>query len=343
MKRNTKIICTLGPSSTQLGTISSMAQAGMDIARINFSHGTYERHRAQIDLVRQIGEKQKKTIAILGDLQGYRIRIGELKAPRKLLRNQRLFLTKTLSKNKDHIPFDFEGDMRDIKKGLTIFLDDGKMALKVIGHKANSIEVQVAHEGTLQSRKGVNIPGLKLKANILTDKDKADILFAIENKIEYIAQSFVRNRRDILNVIDLVRARQPNCRFIAKIENEDGVRNLESIMDVCDGIMIARGDLGVSLPIYKIALVQKEIARRCNRAKKFVITATQMLDSMTEFNRPTRAEVSDVTNAILDGTDSCMLSAETAAGEFPVESVQMMRQIIEFTENAEMMKLAKLL
>jgi pyruvate kinase len=206
------------------------------------------------------------------------------------------------------------------------------VCLRVVGHRGEKVELEVETGGYVSSKKGVNIPDMELKKNIITAKDEEDIAFGIENKVDYIAQSFVRNKQDILRVVNMVKPGLPDCKFIAKIENRDGVENIESITDACDGIMIARGDLGVSLPIYQIPFIQKDIIHLCSKKKQFVITATQMLESMTEHPRPTRAEVSDVANAILDGSDFLMLSGETAVGNYPVESVEMMCQIIEFTK-----------
>jgi len=234
----------------------------------------------------------------------------------------------------DAITIESDADLSSIKKGMTVFADDGLIALEVVKSGRARLQLRVVHGGVLKSRKGVNIPGFKFQANILTAKDKGDIDFGLKNKVDFVAQSFVRNRDDILRVAKLVKTALPACRIFAKIESEDGVRNTDAIMDACDGILIARGDLGVSLPIYRIPVIQKSIIRRCNKQKKYSITATQMLESMTENSRPTRAEVSDVANAIFDGTDYVMLSAETAAGRFPVESVRMMAQVVEYTEKS---------
>jgi pyruvate kinase len=220
---------------------------------------------------------------------------------------------------------------------MDVFIDDGNLQLRVIGRSKKGIRLEVIQGGILKSRKGVNIPKIKLKSDILTEKDKQDISFGIKNRVDYIAQSFVRHKADIVRVTKLVESRLPDCKIIAKIENQDGLKNLSEIMHACDGIMVARGDLGVSLPIYQIPIFQKFIIRRCNAEKKWVATATQMLESMITNSRPTRAEVSDVANAILDGTDYVMLSGETAVGAFPVKCVRMMKDIINFTEKNRQM------
>ncbi|MFA5089135.1 MAG: pyruvate kinase [Candidatus Omnitrophota bacterium] len=334
MKRQTKIICTLGPSSQTGDVILKMCQAGMDIARINFSHGDHEQHQKIIGLVRLVNKKYHFSVKILQDLEGYRIRLGRLKRPVELKPGERICLSQDPAHTRGHIPLRSDADLGGIKKGMDVFINDGMLTLKVIGRKGKKIMLEVLQGGMISSKKGVNIPELKLTETILTDKDKRDVEFGVGQKVDYVAQSFVRNRQDIIRVSKLVKPRLPDCQIIAKIENREGVKNVDSIMDACDGILIARGDLGVSLPIYQIPIIQKNIIRRCSMKKKLDITATQMLESMTGSNRPTRAEVSDVANAILDGTDCVMLSGETAAGRFPVESVKMMRQIIEFTEKA---------
>jgi len=339
MKRYTKIICTLGPSSNSESMIKKMALRGMDVARINFSHGNHLQHQKMIDAVRAVNEQHNLAVSILIDLEGYRIRIGRFKKNITLKRSQRLVMSNEPYQGSDHIPFDYNEDVKAIEKGANIYIDDGKIYLRVTGHSGKKLKVKVIQGGILSERKGVNIPQLKLQSNLITEKDRKGLEFGIENKVEKIAQSFVRNKNNIQHVVDIVRPRLPQCTIIAKIENEEGVRNIGSIIDACDGMMVARGDLGVTLPIYKIPIVQKYLIRHTNRKKKLSVTATQMLDSMIENGRPTRAEVSDVANAILDGTDYVMLSGETAVGRYPSRSVKMMRQIIEYTESHEDAKL----
>ncbi len=337
MLRKTKIICTLGPASQRKDTIIKMAREGMDVARINFSHGSRADHLKLIKTIRAANREAKLKIKILQDLEGYRLRLGELKYPVELMKYQPVWMKSKASEasgasNVFEIPLDSDIAVNHLKKGMDIFIDDGKVHLKVMGRSKNGVRLEVRQGGMIKSRKGVNIPALKLSSDILTDKDKRDIAFGIRHKVDFISQSFVRNKQDILKVSRLVKPHLPRCQIIAKIENQDGVKNMMSIIDACDGVMVARGDLGVSLPIYQIPLIQKEIILHCNISDKVVVTATQMLESMTENSRPTRAEVSDVANAILDGTDYAMLSGETAVGSFPVKCVRMMRQIIEHTE-----------
>ena len=335
MDRYTKIICTLGPASFDEPMITKMAARGMNVARINFSHGDHQLYQKMIDTVRTINKKHGFKVSLLADLEGYRIRIGRFKKNIALKRSQAFYMSNDSYQGGNHIPFDYEEDMKRIEKGMNVFIDDGKIQLRVIRVSGKRLDVKVVHGGILKERKGVNIPHLNLQSNPMTAKDEADLKFSIQNKVEKISQSFVRNKKDIQRVVDIVKPRLPECKIIAKIENKDGVRNIDSIIDACDGVMVARGDLGVTLPIYKIPIIQKYIIRHCNRKKKLSITATQMLDSMIENGCPTRAEFSDVANAILDGSDYVMLSGETAIGRYPSRSIQMMSQIVEYTERHE--------
>ncbi|MCR4337736.1 MAG: pyruvate kinase [Candidatus Omnitrophica bacterium] len=331
MSKLIKIICTLGPATQRKETLIKMAEEGMSIVRLNFSHGSHQDHQKFINIIRSINQEYHFGIKILQDLAGYRIRVGELKFPIELIKYQRVGMSHVKKSVPGTIPLDFDGDLKFFQTGMDVYIDDGKLYFKVVGHEDDVVILEVFQGGRLASRKGVNIPEMPLQANILTEKDRRDIEFGVKNHVDYIAQSFVRNREDIVRVIDLVKPRLPTCQIIAKIENKEGIENLESIMGACDGILVARGDLGVSLPIYQIPMIQKDIIHRCNAKQQMVITATQMLDSMTENARPTRAEVSDVANAILDGSDCVMLSGETAVGTFPVKAVRMMRQIVEYT------------
>lgn len=332
----TKIICTLGPASSSPTVLRKMMRFGMDVARVNFSHSTHNEHLARIKTIRQLNNKYRRHIRILGDLEGHRIRIGEFigHKPIMLIKRQIVWLVqKEFAWPDSFIPFDYLGDIRDIAQGQRIFIDDGNIALIVIGHGKNSLKTKVLVGGLLKEHKGINMPGVKLYFSGLTEKDKADIRFCIKNNIDYIAQSFVRTKKDILQIKRILKDNPGLIKIVAKIENREGIRNIDEIIAVSDGIMIARGDMGVSIPIYEVPMVQKEIIRKCNRAKQFVITATQMLESMTDNLIPERAEVSDVANAILDGSDYLMLSAETAVGHYPWETVNMMNQIIKYTEN----------
>ncbi len=328
----TGIICTIGPMSNTLSVLKRMLLAGMDVARLNFSHGNLAGHAKVIERIRALNKQYSRRLRFLGDLEGYRIRIGKLDQDILLRKNQSLVLSNAAAPCIENaVPFDYQGDLTAIGKGSLIYIDDGNIALRVLSGNRNILKTEVLVPGVLKEHKGINIPDVDLGFDGLTGRDKENIEFCVRNKADYIAQSFVRRKEDILNFKESVKDRSPACKIIAKIENREGIRNIDEILAVSDGIMVARGDMGVSLPIYEIAVIQKKIIHKCNRAKKLVITATQMLESMTEHYRPTRAEVTDVANAMLDGSDFLMLSAETAAGKYPVETVTMMRQVIDFT------------
>jgi len=314
-----------------------MMRSGMDVVRLNFSHGSLKRHLARIRLVRELNKKYRRKIKILGDLEGYRIRIGRLKGcrPVAVRKGQLIWLTQEdIRGERNLIPFDYKGSLSRIKRGQQIFIDDGNIALIAQGYGKNRLKARVVIPGLIKERKGINMPGLKLSFKGLTLKDKAHIRFCVGNKIDYIAQSFVRDKDDILALREYLNDFRQKAQVIAKIENREGIKNIDDIIRVCDGIMVARGDMGISIPIYEVPMVQKEIIRKCNRVKKFVITATQMLESMTGNHIPTRAEVSDVANAILDGSDYLMLSAESAVGLYPAGCVDIMNKIINFTEKS---------
>jgi len=331
----TGIICTMGPSTRSLKVLKEMADAGMTVARLNFSHGTFEEYEKYISLIKTVNKKYKKNIKILGDLEGHRIRIGKLKdgKPVELKKGQKLTLTKKdIEGNNNLISIDYSGPISDFKKGLAIFIDDGNLKLTVKSASKDSVETVVEMNYLLKQHKGVNIPDAKLHFVEIEQHDKDHIEFAIKNKLDYIANSFVRNKSDMRYLKKIVAQKHPKCKLVAKIEDREGIENVSSILDVCDGIMVARGDMGISIPLWTVPVVQKYIIKKCKVRNKFVITATQMLESMVENPVPTRAEVSDVANAIIDGSDFVMLSAETAVGKFPQKAVAMMCNIIKFTE-----------
>jgi pyruvate kinase len=334
----TQIVCTLGPSSEDARVLRNMIDAGMSVARLNCSHGTRSGRRTRLAAIRALNVKRRPRVKVLLDLQGYRIRVGGLgrKKSVELKARQTVFLTnRTGLEGENVIPFDYAGPLDEIKPGNFIYIDDGSIALEIKGSTRNRIRAEVAVPGVLRPKKGVNIPDVDLSFEGLTEKDKKDLRFAVEHKVDFIAQSFVRDKDDILSVRDFIGDGKRRIKLVAKIENRQGIANLDEILDVSEGIMIARGDMGVSLPIYQIPVLQKMIIRKCLERKRFVITATQMLESMTEHLRPTRAEVSDVANAVIDGSDYLMLSGETAVGKHPVEAVRMMKQVIDFTERYE--------
>ena len=332
----TKIIATLGPSSNNYSVIRRMVIAGLDVVRLNFSHGSHKEHLSRMELVRQINRKYRRRIHIMQDLEGYRIRVGRFTGVKHKLLKKRS--TVWLAKGADEgdpriIPFDYEKDLKMIKPGQLVYIDDGNIILETKQVSKKALKLTVIEGGMLKERKGINMPGARIPFSGVTEKDKRDIEFGIMHKVDYVAQSFVSRKKDVDTVKKLIKSRAPKCRIVAKIETRAAIRNIDEIIDAADGIMIARGDMGVSVPIYEIPMIQKSIIKKCNRKKKFVITATQMLEYMTEHSRPTRAEVTDVANAILDGTDFVMLSGETAVGKYPVGSVRMMNEIIKFTES----------
>jgi len=333
----TKIIATLGPASSNYTVLRKMFAAGLDVVRLNFSHGSHKQHLESIELVRQINRKYRRHIRIMQDLEGLRIRVGRFKgAKTRFLKNRTVVWLSNEAEacGPRTIPFNYKGDLSRLKPKQLIFIDDGNLVLRIKSISVNSIKAVVVEGGVLKERKGVNIPDVDLGFEGITEKDKRDIEFGIKHRVDYIALSFVRDENDVRQAAALIKPRLPNCRLVAKIENRQAIENIDGIIEAADGIMIARGDMGVAIPIHEVPIIQKRIIRKSNAAGKFVITATQMLEHMTEHSRPTRAEVTDVANAIIDGTDFVMLSAETAVGRFPYQSVLMMNDIIKFTEKS---------
>ncbi|MDN5353509.1 MAG: pyruvate kinase [Candidatus Cloacimonadota bacterium] len=331
--KKTKIICTIGPASASYQILSQMAAAGMNIARLNFSHGNHQTHLSYLKLIRKLNQEENYNIKIMQDLEGFRIRIGNLPNPITLNKNEKieLFPAKTLRKQEKALPLDFS-NFDKIPTNSHIYIDDGNIDLKIIDSCSKFLIAQVVLPGIVYSNKGVNIPSLNLQNNnIITDKDKTDIGFAVKHQVDIIAQSFVRNKQDIQNLKKLLAQKNYSAEVVAKIENRSGIDNIEAILPLVEGIMIARGDMGVLLPIYEVPVRQKQLLLACQNFGKFSIVATQMLESMKENLKPTRAEVSDVANAVWDKADYVMLSAETAIGKYPVETVQMMQQIIDYT------------
>ena len=336
----TGIIATLGPASSTEQIVGRMVSAGMDVARLNFSHGSHEEHASRIKLVHHLNTKLRCHVSVLQDLQGNRIRIGELKdhGPVMLRQQQTVRLTQEdVVGTGALVPFDYTGDLGDIDIGQMIFIDDGAISLVVRGREGRALRTSVIVGGPLREHKGVNIPGASLHFPPISAEDVRDIRFGAAHGVDYIAQSFVRTPEDVLRVRELVRESLPSCSIVAKVETREAIRNIDDIIEVADGIMIARGDMGISVPVEEVPIIQKRIIAKCNRADRFVITATQMLESMTENPGPTRAEVADVANAVLDGTDFVMLSGETAVGRDPVAVIRMMRRIVAFTETAELL------
>ena len=325
----TKIVCTLGPASSTRETIRDLMDAGLDVARINFSHGTHEQHARTIAIVRELAEELGRPVAILGDLQGPRIRIGDLPSPIMLVQGQDLVLCYEESDGAGDVPVTYPlAD--DVHVGDRILINDGLLELVVLEVRAPRVVARVVHGGQLSSHKGMNLPGVHVSAPSITEKDHADVAFAVEQQLDYVALSFVRRAEDIASLRELV---PKDLLVVAKIEKDNALENLDEILEATDAVMVARGDLGVELPFEQVPFAQKRIIAQAMRAGKPVITATQMLESMVTHPRPTRAEASDVANAIIDGTDAVMLSAETAAGAFPRLAVQAMRRIITEIEH----------
>lgn len=334
--RKTKIVCTIGPASEEVDTLKKLIHEGMNVARLNFSHGNHEEHGIRIINIRKASEDTKENIAILLDTKGPEIRTGDLKVPEVELKqgNCIILTTEELLGDENKISITYQGLPKDVHEGATILFDDGLIGLEVVKVVGEEIECKILNNGILKSKKGVNVPGVKINLPGITEKDASDIRFGIKQGIDFIAASFVRKAQDVLEIRKIIEENSADIEIIAKIENREGVENIDEILQASDGIMVARGDLGVEIPAEEVPLVQKMIIKKCNKAGKPVITATQMLDSMQRNPRPTRAEASDVANAIIDGTDAIMLSGETASGKYPVESVSTMSRIAIRTEQS---------
>lgn len=331
--KRTKIVATIGPASWKEDTLRRMIQAGMDVVRINFSHGDHEQHSKTIELIRKIAAEDKAVIAIMADIQGPKIRVGNLKKPIKLSQNDTITLTLDDADGTNNVvSLPHPEFVRDISKGMQLLLDDGNLEFIVEETTSRSLICKVVLGGELSSHKGVSAPNAHLTLSAITDKDREDIEFALSKDVDYIAMSFVRSPDDIRELRWLMRHIGGEAAVIAKIEKHEALENIEQIIEVCEGIMVARGDLGVETPAEEVPYHQKRIIQLCNKASKPVITATQMLSSMVDSPRPTRAEASDVYNAIVDGTDAVMLSNESATGKYPVESIETMAGIAAIAE-----------
>jgi pyruvate kinase len=326
--RRTKIVCTLGPAVDGPGQITQLATAGMDVARLNFSHGTHDEHATRIQAVRDAARETGKCLAILQDLCGPKIRVGRVADGTRLRKDARFVLTlDDVPGNEEQVYLPIPELHAAVTAGDRLLLDDGLLELVVTNKTDRELVTRVITGGVLGSRKGVSAPGVALNIEAVTDKDEADVRFGLEQGVDYVALSFVRTAADVIRLRRVMEEVGKTAPIIVKIEKGEAVANIEEILDVADGAMVARGDLGIEIPIEEIAVAQKRIIRACNRRGKPVITATQMLDSMIRNPRPTRAEVTDIANAVLDGTDAVMLSGETAAGAYPFEAVHMMAKI----------------
>jgi pyruvate kinase len=335
--RRTKIVATLGPATSTPERIAGLIRAGMNVARLNFSHGTHAEHAARIAMVRRVAAEAGRHVAILQDLQGPKIRTGPLEngQPVELVAGQRFVITtEPIVGNANRVSTTYRALPLDVRPRDRILLSDGLIELVVIGHTDTEVETEVVHGGRLREHQGINLPGVRVSAPAATEKDFVDLAFGLEQGVDYVALSFVRRASDVREVKEFIRRAGKQTPVIAKIERPEALDVLPEILAEADGIMVARGDLGVEMPPERVPIVQKQIIAAANRAMLPVITATQMLESMIHNPRPTRAEASDVANAILDGTDAVMLSGETAAGAYPIEAVQMMALIADAVEDS---------
>ncbi len=336
--RHAKIVCTIGPASASPDVLARLIAAGMDVARLNFSHGTHEAHAQAMRAIRAAAAAQDKPVAILQDLQGPRLRIGVLPAPVELAVGQTVILTGDGSAphrqgSDPRLPVTYQALARDVRSGARLLINDGLIELAVEQVEGSDVRCRVTVGGTVTSNKGLNLPGTAVSAPTVTEKDRADLRFGLAQEVDYVALSFVRGPEDIEAVRQVMASCGREVPIVAKIERAEAVEKLEAILDAAAGVMVARGDLGVELGPEAVPVLQKRIIRAANRHRRLVITATQMLESMTAQPRPTRAEASDVANAVFDGTDAVMLSAETSTGRYPIEAVAVMDRIVRAAES----------
>lgn len=329
MLKKTKIVCTMGPSTEKKGVLDALLANGMNCARFNFSHGSHEEHKARINQVRAAAKKADKVVSLILDTKGPEMRLGEFKDGKvQLEKGKRFVLTyKDTLGDETHVSVNHKKLWQEVKPGDTLLLSDGLVGLKVEKIEGKDIVTKILNSGQMSTRKRVAAPGVALGLPPISEQDEKDIIFGIKNDMDFVAASFIQRVEDVHAIRELIKKHGGHMEIIPKIENLAGVKNFDEILEASDGIMVARGDLGVEVPAEDVPLIQKEIIEKCNKAGKPVIVATQMLESMTSNPRPTRAEVADVANAILDGTDAIMLSGETAGGDYPVEAVQTMNRI----------------
>ena len=334
--KKTKVVCTMGPNTNDRELLKKLIENGMDVARFNFSHGDHEEQKSRMDLLKELRQELNTNTAILLDTKGPEIRTGVLKGGKRIMLKageQFTLTTEEIEGDESKVSITYEGLVQDVDAGRVILIDDGLIELKVVGKSEKEIFCEVINGGELGERKGVNVPKVAVRLPAITEKDKDDIRFGVEQGIDFIAASFVRNAECVLEIkAYLKELGAPYVPIIAKVENAEGIKNIDEIIRAADGVMVARGDLGVEIPAEEVPYLQKMIIQKCNMNFKTVITATQMLDSMMRNPRPTRAEVTDVANAVYDGTDAVMLSGETAQGKYPLEALQMMVHIIQNTE-----------
>ncbi|MCA1813200.1 MAG: pyruvate kinase [Halobacteriales archaeon] len=339
--RRTKIVCTLGPASDPPEVLRGMVRAGMDVARLNFSHGNRSEHARRVQAVRDAAKAEGKVLGVLLDIQGPKIRVGDLPSPVALPPGTRVRLAPEARCPPGAIPVTHETLAKDVQRGSTLLLDDGNLELRVTGTDGEQVEAEVVVGGVLKAHKSLNMPGAKLTLPALSSKDLEDVRFGLQLDVDLVAASFVRTTEDVAKVKALLLREELPPLLISKIERPEALDNLDAILRASDGVLVARGDMGVELPPEEVPLVQKDLIRRCNVAGLPVITATQMLESMMHAPRPTRAEASDVANAVWDGTDAVMLSGETAAGQYPVRAVEVMDRIVRRAEEAHLQQGAR--
>lgn len=327
--KKTKIVCTIGPATETEEKLTKLVEAGMNVMRLNFSHGDFAEHQKRIDSLKKITQKTGKTVAVMQDLGGPKIRIGEFENGSIVLQEGQEFILTTdqVSGNEKKVSVNYPNLAKEVKVGGYVLLHDGKKKLQITEIKGNDVVTKVIIGGEIKSKRGVNLPGAYLSISSITEKDRKDLEFGIKNEVDFIALSFVRRPTDIIELKELLASAKSRAGIIAKIETPEALENIDEIIKLVDGLMVARGDLAIEIPAEEVPLVQKMLIQKCNALGKPVITATQMLESMIKSPVPTRAEVSDVANAIIDGTDAIMLSEETTLGEYPVEAVEMMTRI----------------
>ncbi|MEQ9468374.1 MAG: pyruvate kinase [Ekhidna sp.] len=332
--KRTKIVATLGPASNNREVITRLAEAGANVFRLNFSHGSHEDHQKVIQMIRDVCQEKDYRIALLQDLQGPKIRIGLMKdGGVEIAEGQKLIITtEEVEGDNKRVSTVYKEIVNDVKPGDTILIDDGNLELRTISVNETEVETEVVYGGMLKSRKGINLPDTVVSAPSLTEKDLEDLKFGLSQDIDWVALSFVRKPEDIRVLKQIIEQAGKTTKVVAKIEKPEALRNIDAIIEEADGIMVARGDLGVEIPMHKVPIWQKKIVEKCNQAAKPVIIATQMMESMIENPRPTRAETNDIANAVMDGADALMLSAESAAGKYPVEAVQKMSETIKAVE-----------
>lgn len=329
MIKKTKIVATIGPATSSVVRLSALLKAGMNIIRLNFSHGDFKEHQEKIDNFKIAMKETGQSGAIMQDLSGPKIRLGEFSTERVVLKegNNITITTKNIIGDESRVSINYPLFAKEVKKGDKVMVDDGKKTFEVVSIKGNEVLCKILVGGETKGRRGVNLPDSDISVSSLTEKDKKDIDFGIKNKVDFFAFSFVRTKEDVIELRNILNKRKSKALIIAKIETPQAVKNIDEILALCDGLMVARGDLAIEVPAERVPMIQKMLIKKCNDAGKIVITATQMLESMIKNPVPTRAEVSDIANAILDGTDAVMLSEETTLGSFPIEAVKVMTKV----------------